>query len=1173
MKKILLSSLLVFSSITSIFAAGHVATAVGTSPTCNGLCNGSAVAMASGGIGPYGFTWTGPASYTATGANISGLCAGTYIVTAIDSSDMSTALYTLNLTQPSLLSVTANSPTVCAGVSAALNANPTGGTPTYSYSWSPAGSLSSSTISNPMATPPTSTAYTVTVMDANGCTGTAISTVTVNPNPVVTVNSPTICPGVTAVLTAGGATTYAWTPGATVTGPNTATVAPPGTTSYTVTGTTAGCTAFAVSTVTVNPNPVVTANSGSTCAGNPFTVFASGAMTYLWSTGATANPMVVNPATTTSYTVTGSSLGCTGTAVATVTVNPLPTVISEPNINVCAGTVLSPNTFSSSPAGSTFTWTNSNTAIGLAASGAGSLPAFTATNGSGSPITATITVTATRLGCTGPSMTFTITVNPAVIVTVGSIVPASCGVCNGSVTATGSGSAPPYSYNWSPGFMTTPTASGLCNGTYTVTLTDSNGCYATATAVVPNISGLTSTTSTTPTGCTLCNGSANVTPTGGTGPYTYDWTPGTPAGDGTPSLSALCAGSYTVTVTDASGCTSTSVANVVLSSPVIATASSTSDVCGAGCNGTVTVMESGGTPPYLYDLTGYPQQTNGNFSGICAGTLVATVTDANGCTGTYSIIVNSVSSGSLSATGTVTNETGFGLTNGSIDLSVSGSAPPFTFLWNNGATTEDIFSLAGGVYSVTITDNNGDCASYTFTVNTTPGYGYITGYLYSDINLNCVYDAGDSALSGYYVKASNGSLNYWGYTNASGYYSIYAPSANYTVTPLNTTYLEVGCPASYSITLTTGMIFSGNNFAYSIPVIYDVCVTAYCNGIVPGFNGNYYVQLKNWGTVTAVGVAYIVLPSALSYVSSSPAASSISGDTIFWNYTIAPYVTQWYWVTFYTPPSTLLGTTMVAYVNATVTNGTDINPACNSYTYSRVVTGSFDPNDKTASPAGIGSSGNIPLTETEFSYLIRFQNTGTGPAVNINVYDTISSMLDLMSFQMLNSSDDYVVEFLPGNVVRWRFDNIMLPDSTSDEPGSHGHIQFKISKLTAPSYGEVIENKAAIYFDFNEPVITNIAVNTYSMMTAIEVQANESGSVKIYPNPFTDNTTFIIQSDNVNEIYSFELTDVLGKKVKSKAGISEKQFEISRDGLENGIYFYKIYTSESVIGIGKVVIK
>ncbi len=1106
MKKILLSSLLVFSSVTSIFAAGHVATAIGTSPTCNGLCNGSATAMASGGIGPYGFTWTGPSSYTGAGANITGLCAGTYIVTAIDSSDMSTALYTLNLTQPSLVTVTANSPTICSGMAASLFANATGGTSGYTYLWSPASGLSSTTISNPTVTPPTTTIYTVTVTDANGCTGTAISA------------------------------------------------------------------------VTVNPNPSVVANSGSTCTGNPFTIFASGgAMTYIWSTGATSNPIIVNPATTTSYTVTGSSLGCTGTAVATVTVNPLPIVISEPNITVCAGTVLPPNTFSSSPAGSTFTWTNSNTAIGLAASGTSSLPAFTATNGSGSPITSTITVTATMMGCVGPPMTFTITVNPNVTVTVGSIVPASCGVCNGSVTATGSGGAPPYVFNWVPGFSTTPTATGLCNGTYTVTLSDVNGCFATATAVVPNAGGLIAMTSATPAGCTVCNGTANVTPTGGTGPYTYDWTPGTPTGDGTPSISALCTGNYTITVTDAGGCTTTSIANVPTSSTVIVTASSTPAVCVSGCNGTVTVMESGGIPPYLYDLTGYPQQTNGNFSSICSGTLIATVTDSNGCSGIYTVIVTTINSGSVSDSAVVTNETGSGLNNGSIDLNVFGSAPPFTFLWSNGATTEDLFSLGGGTYSVTITDNNGDCATFYYTVTTLSPYGYITGSTYGDTDLDCIRDLSvlDFALSGYFVSATNGTSTYWGYTNVFGDYSILVPTGSYTVTPYtNISNLEATCTNSYSVNVTAGSTSINNNFAYVIPAIYDVCVSAYSNGIVPGFNGFYNVYLNNYGTQPATGVVYLVLPTITSYVSSTPLATSVSGDTVFWNYTLLPPGSmQIFSATFYTPPTAVLGTAAIAYVNASVTNGTDINPGCNSYVYTRIITGSFDPNAKTVSPAGIGVTGDIPLSETEFTYLVQFQNTGTGPAVNIKVTDTISSMLDLMSFEMLNSSHPYVVEFLPGNVIRWKFDNIMLPDSTSDEAGSHGHVQFRISKLNTPVYGEVIENKVFIYFDFNEAVITNTAINTYSMATAIEAQSNESGNINVYPNPFSDNTTFVIESDKLNETYSFELTDVLGKKVKSKNGISEKQFEISREGLENGIYFYKIYTSESVVGIGKVVIK
>lgn len=1003
MKKFTLSCLLVFSSVLATYATGHVATAIGTNPTCNGSCDGSAVAMASGGIGPYGYTWTGPASYTATGANLSGLCAGTYIVTAIDSSDMSTAMYTLNLTEPAAVLVSVNSATTCLGT-------------------------------------------------------------------------------------------------------------------------------------------------------GPVTLLATGATTYVWSTGATTNPIIVTPATTTSYTVTGTTAGCTATAVATVTVNAPPVVTLFPLPDAC-GTCSGSITTSAAGA-MTYSW------VGPGYVGT-TMNAFALCPG-------TYTLTATGLGGCSTTATATVIPSPLVVATV-STTPASCGACDGTATVTATGGTPPYIFSWSIG-ATTSTITGLCPGTYTVTVTDGNGCTSTALGTVASTSSITAMTSATPTGCGVCNGSANVTATGGTGGYTYDWAPGAPTGDGTTGISNLCLGSYTVTVTDGAGCSSTALATITNTTPIVATAVATPSACGV-CNGTVSVFESGGTAPYVYDLTGFPQQTNGNFSGVCPGTYVATVTDVNGCIGIYTIVVNSVNSTSFAVTSVTQNETGSGLSNGFIDLTITGSAPPYTFLWSNGATTEDIYSLAGGMYSVTITDNNGECAMYTFLISTIPAYGYITGYVYNDTNTNCVFDAGDSPIAGYYVTVTSGTATYYGYTNASGYYSVWVPNGSYTVTPTTLTDLEAACTASYPVTVTSGSTSLNNNFAYTLPPIYDVCITTYSTGIVPGFNGGYYTTLHNYGTQTAIGEAYLVLPSILNYVSSSPLASSISGDTIFWNYTINPFTAQFFSVTFYTPPTTPLGTVTMAHVNATVTNGTDINPGCNNYVYTRVVTGSFDPNAKTVSPSGYGATGNIGLTETEFTYLVQFQNTGSGPAVNINVTDTISSMLDLLSFEMLEASHSYVVEFLPGNVIRWKFDNIMLPDSTSNEPGSHGHVLFRMSKAAAPAYGEVIENKVFIYFDFNAPVITNTAINTYAMPMSIEGQTSENGKITVYPNPFTDNATFVVQSDNLNEMYSFELTDILGKKVKVMNGISQKQFEISRADLQNGIYFYRIYTAESIIGIGKVIIK
>jgi fructose 1,6-bisphosphatase len=127
--------------------------------------------------------------------------------------------------------------------------------------------------------------------------------------------------------------------------------------------------------------------------------------------------------------------------------------------------------------------------------------------------------------------------------------------------------------------------------------------------------------------------------------------------------------------------------------------------------------------------------------------------------------------------------------------------------------------------------------------------------------------------------------------------------------------------------------------------------------------------------------------------------------------------------------------------------------------------------------------------------------------------------------------------------------------------------------MNVASVGQVIENTAYIYFDFNEPVITNTAMNTYVIPTTIAEEMNSNGLVSIYPNPFNTSTTFVINSDKTDAVYTFELYDVLGKKVNELTNITAKQFHLTRSGLENGMYFYKIYTSEKVIGNGKLIVK
>src|SRR5207344_1604237 len=218
------------------------------------------------------------------------------------------------------------------------------------YSWS------TGDVTNPITvSPTTTTSYTVTGTDAQGCSNTAVATVTIGPNPTITVNSPTICSGASATLTASGGSTYSWSTGEII---NPISVSPTVTTSYTVTGTDAqGCSNTAVSTVTIGPNPTITVNSPTICSGASATLTASGGSTYSWSTGETINPISVSPTVTTSYTVTGTDAqGCSNTAVATVTIGPNPTItVNSPTICSGASATLTAS------GGSTYSWSTGQT--------------------------------------------------------------------------------------------------------------------------------------------------------------------------------------------------------------------------------------------------------------------------------------------------------------------------------------------------------------------------------------------------------------------------------------------------------------------------------------------------------------------------------------------------------------------------------------------------------------------------------------------------------------------------------------------------------------------------------------------------------------------------------------------------------------------------------------------
>ena len=280
-----------------------------------------------------------------------------------------------------------------------------------------------------------------------------------------------------------------------------------------------------------------------------------------------------------------------------------------------------------------------------------------------------------------------------------------------SIDTPGGGSG--YTYMWSNG-ATTASISNVAAGTYTVTITDENMCTTTSSVTITEPTVLTSSiTASTNVDCNgNSTGSATVTGAGGTTGYTYLWSDGM-AQTGA-MATGLAAGMYSVVVTDANNCTSTSMVTItepmVLASTTLQTQQAS---CSGGNDGKAEVNVTGGTMPYTYAWA--HGATTDTITGLAAGTYMVTVTDANGCMTTNSVAITSPS-GLAASTSIFSNVSCNGGTDGSVNLTVTGGTMPFTYTWNNGATTEDIFNVAAGAYTVMITDANGCSLSVMATV-------------------------------------------------------------------------------------------------------------------------------------------------------------------------------------------------------------------------------------------------------------------------------------------------------------------------------------------------------------------------------------------------------------------------------------------------------------------------
>lgn len=235
--------------------------------------------------------------------------------------------------------------------------------------------------------------------------------------------------------------------------------------------------------------------------------------------------------------------------------------------------------------------------------------------------------------------------------------------------------------------------------------------------------------------------------------------------------------------------------------------------------------------------------------------------------------------------------------------------------------------------------------------------------------------------------------------------------------------------------------------------------------------------------------------------------------------------------------------------------------------------GSFDPNDKQAVPKGYGEN-HLIRANTDIDYTIRFQNTGTDTAFTVVIRDTLSSFLNASTVRPGVGSHPYSFSMLDGNVLVFRFDHILLPDSNVNEVASHGFIKFSVAQNLDNPNGTIIDNDAAIYFDFNDPVITNVVSHTIGEDFIITVETTQPGAaalpLKIYPNPATEQATFEIPGGIVSG--QFQLSNSTGQALYSEI-FNGPVYRLRAKGLNAGIYLYQISCDNGALYSGKLIVK
>ena len=690
------------ASITITGPGGLSSSIVSQTPaTCFGDCDGSAVALGTGGTAPYTYQWND--LLNTANDSVSGLCAGIYNVTVTDANGC-ISVSSVVIAQPNLLTATTTaSDASCFGeCDGTATAFAIGGTFPYTYQWN---DPNNQTTLIAVGLCPGN--YEVTITGSNGCVTTA--PVTIFQPTEITIDSTIVnatcglCNGEITVVPDGGVPGYSYLWG---NGETTATITGlcPGI--YTVDVTDAiGCTVNYDIAVSNDGGPtsatvvVTDASCFGTCDGEATVTPSGGAppYTYLWVPGGQTTSSVSGLCAGSYNVQILDSLGCIYTQL--VTIGEPDEILTNANstqatCGQCNGQiVLTPTGGDGGPY--TYVWAPAVSVNDTASGLCPGVYTVTITDGAGCETVAILPIS----NIDGPTVAAAST-------------DATCdGVCDGTATVTISGGTGPFTILWDdPSGQTDPTATGLCAGIYNVTVTDANGCQSVAQVVIedPDPISLSLQLVNDATCPGACDGSATVIASGGTLPYTFSWSP---SGGTQPTETGLCAGTYTVTVTDANGCSEQVTVVVNEPDPIVINTNTLAASCNGLCDGEAYAVATGGSGGFTYQWNDLANTANDTVTGLCAGTYTIVVTDIAGCMDSVDVTISEPDSINISIT--VEGASCNGDCDGSAIAIAVGGNSPYTYQWNdpNSTLNDTISGLCSGIYSLVVTDSLGCTAT------------------------------------------------------------------------------------------------------------------------------------------------------------------------------------------------------------------------------------------------------------------------------------------------------------------------------------------------------------------------------------------------------------------------------------------------------------------------------